>query len=102
MKLYHCSKCGRYSREVSAAVLIRTRIRLYLDDEVKVVGEDLYDEEVIDTCNLICLGCDTMNVEKIYLEVCPHSWQTIQNAWNNFRRCELCGEEQQGKVVFDD
>ena len=87
--------------EATVITPVSFRVRLTQEDTVFFVDSDLdlsgREWPVASITFQPCPDCDG-KLEVVDLVSCPHVWKP----WSlNKRRCELCGREQVGRVVFD-
>lgn len=99
MKLLKCRNCGHYSRNAWATVSFRAHVKLEKNGLYSLDEEDgLYDRSVDSAIELTCIECDKQETEEVEVDQCPHIWQT---SGYGYRRCSLCGQKQEGKLVFE-
>lgn len=109
MKFFKCPKCGWLSRKAYAAVPLKVRISLcdghwcITDEDFQLPYHTEFETEELSLSGTSCCSCGC-SLEMIETERCPH--ETGADCWDSRyrgmkRRCRLCGEEQQGKIVFN-
>ena len=100
--LFRCLKCNNYSTSamvnlVVSATLKPRRGRLWPHDIS-------YPEDGIPLENIVesyCGDCDSPT-ELVTLDECPHWWGKAKGSQPPYRVCVLCGEKQEGHVIFDE
>lgn len=111
MIVLKCPNCGEYRTYVRIAIPLSVLIRLHPDGRWRIADEDFelpcdteFKTEDLDLSNISCYECEHP-LELIEIEQCPH--KTGADCWDSRyrgmkRHCRLCGEEQQGRIVFED
>jgi len=101
--LFHCSKCDSYSTSATVnvtacATLNPKRGMLCIDPDASwPEGYSIPLEDIVESR---CNECDGPT-ELVTLDECPHWWGE-HCCDGTLRVCTLCGEEQEGRVIFDE
>jgi hypothetical protein len=119
MKLLQCKKCDTYTRKAAAEVTLVLPMEIdIVSERLKTIGTQhitstevdllgITDIGIISVCQELEAGSDKICAGKLTIvdEVdCPH--KTESKYWNvdtvsKVRTCVLCGEQDEGMVIFD-
>ena len=101
MKLLYCDDCKTYPPTVEALVYFSARVRvdpdtgkLWVKDYDAVKSLPRYP---VNAANPQCPECSSLNVKVVERDECPHDW----DAFEDERRCRICGKREKGRVEFD-
>jgi len=99
--LFRCTKCGSYS--TSAIVNIPMSARLDASRGVLRLSDVSLPEGDIPLGSVVESHCDECDglTELVMLDECPHWWES-HCCDADVRVCIYCGEEQEGRVIFDE
>ena len=103
MKLYWCPSCERFVDHIESTVtlenvVLRVTAKDIEQNELSVDSEQIWIVRLQDLQNIICMECNKA-VELKTIESCPHDWSLFETL--GYRYCNLCGNLEQGRFVFD-
>ena len=106
MVIAQCSQCKRYFRRINASVRVGTVVMfedgawwLASEDAVSIWGRvEKWHELKLDMNCPECEAHEKNTLTLLDVDKCPHQWR---EGWRStVRKCELCGIEEKGKVVW--
>ena len=103
IRVFRCEHCGTYMQH-NATVDVTVKARLDIERQIFWLldrPDPLGAAAFQDIVQAHCPECNR-SMKLLTLEECPrHMWRSHRQDRSR-RICMLCGEEQEGRVVFDD